>query len=75
METTTAEEYTELRAMSLLERVGLERGDRHAMIIAQSMGGEFEGNPFAFEVETIRTLEEELAANSGSVIHGNSNNP
>ena len=75
IDTTSAEEYTELRAVSMLEKIGLERGDMQEMAICQSMGAEFEGNLFAYEVESVRTLDDELSALSGSVIHGHPDKP
>lgn len=68
METTTAEEYTELRAMARIEKVGLERFDLHAMAVAQSMGAEFEDNPFAYEDQepVIQTTEQMMSAMAGT---------
>ena len=61
--------------MSLIEAVGLERNDRHAIVIAGAMGAEINDNPFAYEVKRERTLDEEFSALAGMVTDGNSNNP
>jgi len=75
LKSVSAEEYSELRAMARIERVGLDRTDQYAIFQVQAAGGELEGNPFAYEEKKERTLDEEFAALAGMVTHGDSTNP
>jgi hypothetical protein len=59
-------EYTELRALSQLESVGLDRLDRHAVAVCRSMGHDVDFSAFQYGAE-VKTLNEELAALGGMV--------
>jgi len=61
MRSITAEEYTELRGLALIERVGLERIDEHATAICRAMGADVDESIFRYAEEREVTLEEELA--------------
>ncbi len=65
--TISAEEYTELRAMALIERVGLERDDLYATAICRAMGADIEEDVFRHQETQIKTLDQEFGALSGFI--------
>lgn len=65
--TITADEYTELRALAQLERIGLERTDHYATALAQAAGAEIDEQYFHYKHIKPKTLDEEAAALAGVV--------